>query len=66
MTVEDAGIAQVSVESTGESSMVRVSSTRLGSTPMTIRDGGNEYHYLVTIRKDAEGNTVIDITPQNG
>ena len=45
--------------------MVRVSSTRLDSTPMTIRDGGNEYHYLVTIRKDAEGNTVIDITPQN-
>ena len=66
VTVEDAGIAQVSVESTGESSMVRVSSTRLGSTPMTIRDGENEYHYLVTIRKDAEGNTVIDITPQNG
>ena len=65
VTVEDAGIAQVSVESTGQDSMVRIRSTHLGTTSMTVRDGENEYRYLLTIYLDHQGAVQVEIKPRD-
>ena len=64
VSVEDPDFASVSVESTGTDSMVRIQSTKLGSTAMTIQDGQTEYHYLLEIYKDKQGYAQINITPQ--
>ena len=64
VSVEDPEIASVSVESTGTDSMIRIQSTKLGSTAMTIQDGQTEYHYLLEIYKDKQGYAQINITPQ--
>ena len=62
VTLEDPDFAEVSFEATGQSSMVRVQATRLGSTSMTIRDGENEYQYVLTIYKDEQGYVQTEIT----
>ena len=64
VTVEDPSVAEVSVASTGEDSMVRVRSEKLGTTAVTVRDGQNEYHYTLTVYKDAAGHTQIEILPR--
>ncbi len=64
VTVDDGQIAEVSVESTGQDSMVRIRSSRLGTTAMTIQDGEAVYRYDLEIYKDNEGHTQIRITPR--
>ena len=65
VTVDDGQIAEVSVESTGQDSMVRIRSTHLGTTSMTVRDGENEYRYLLTIYLDHQGAVQVEIKPRD-
>ncbi len=62
VSVEDADLAAVSVESTGEDSMVRIQTEKFGSTSFTIRDGAQEYRYALEIYMDNEGHPQIEIT----
>ena len=64
VTVDDPSVAEVSVASTGEDSMVRVRSEKLGTTAVTVRDGQNEYHYTLRVYKDADGHPQIELVPR--
>ncbi len=62
VSVEDADLAAVSVESPGEDSMVRNQTEKISSTSFTIRDGAQEYRYALEIYMDNEGHPQIEIT----
>lgn len=65
VTVEDAELAEISVASTGEDSMVCIRAGQFGSTGFVIRDGENEYRYTLTIYEDEGGHSQIRIEPAN-
>ena len=65
VTVEDAGNANVSIERTGENSMVRIQADAYGTTSFEIRDGDNVYRYTLEIYEDENGSTQTRITPEN-
>ena len=58
---EDGGIT-VSVENTGEDSMVRVQADRFGAADFRIQDGENEYLYTVEVYEDEGGHSQIRVT----
>lgn len=64
ITVEDSGLATVSVESTGQDSMVRVQAEAYGETAFTVQDGENSYRYTLRIYEDDTGHPQVEIVPQ--
>ena len=62
VTVDDTGIADISVQGTGKDSTVQIHVHAYGSTSFTIKDGDNEYPYNISIYEDDQGVSRIDIT----
>ena len=62
VTVENNGIADISVQGTGKDSTVQIHVHAYGSTSFTIKDGDNEYPYNISIYEDDQGVSRIDIT----
>ena len=54
----------ISVERTGEDSMIRIRSKKYGTTSFVIRDGEKEYRYTLEIYDDGKGHSQIRITPE--
>lgn len=63
VTVEDTELAEITVASTGEDSMIRVQAGKYGTTGFAIRDGENEYRYTLTVYQDEGGHNQIRIDP---
>ena len=61
-TVEDTGIADISVIGTGEDSTILVNVHAYGETSFAITDGDNAYQYDIHIYEDDLGVSQIDIT----
>ena len=59
-------VFQVTIERTGEDSMVRVKAQSFGGTDFTIRDGETEYRYALKVYEDETGHTQIRITEADG
>jgi ABC-type bacteriocin/lantibiotic exporters, contain an N-terminal double-glycine peptidase domain len=64
LTVEDAEAAEITITSTGEDSMIRIHSTKLGTTGFTITDGDKEYRFTLRIYEDDGGHIQTEITRQ--
>lgn len=62
VVLEDDPLLHVTIETTGENSMVRVHATAFGGTDFTIRDGEAEYRYTAEVYEDEGGHTQIRIT----
>jgi hypothetical protein len=62
VTVDDTGIADISVAGTGEDSTVQIRVHAYGTTSFTIKDGDMEYQYNISIYEDELGASQIDIT----
>jgi hypothetical protein len=62
VTVDDTGIADISVLSTGKDSTVQIHAHAYGTTSFTIKDGDDEYRYNINIYEDDQGVSRIDIT----
>ena len=62
VTVDDSGIADISVSGTGEDSTVLVQAHAYGDTSFIIKDGDKEYQYNIRIYEDDLGTSQIDIT----
>ena len=62
VTVDNTGIADISVSGTGEDSTVLIQAHAYGDTSFTIKDGDNEYQYNIRIYEDDLGTSQIDIT----
>ncbi len=52
---------QITIESTGEESMIHIRSDRFGDTDFSIKDGDNEYLYTARVYEDKSGHTQIQI-----
>ena len=63
-TVDDTGVADISVTGIGEDSTILIHAHAYGSTSFTIKDGENEYQYDIRIYEDDLGTSRIDITPK--
>ena len=63
-TVDDTGLADISVTGIGEDSTILIHAHAYGSTSFTIKDGENEYQYDIRIYEDDLGTSRIDITPK--
>ena len=59
-------VFQVTIERTGEDSMVRIKAQSFGGTDFTIRDGETEYRYALKVYEDETGHTQIRITEADG
>ena len=59
----DHDIAQVSVSSTGEDSIIAISAHKYGTTGFVIKDGGKEYRYTLEVYEDDNGHVQTRITP---
>ena len=62
VVTEDDPAAAVTIESTGEDSMIRVHASQFGATDFTIRDGEAEYLYTAEVYEDDTGHPQIQIT----
>ena len=62
VTVDNNGIADISVQGTGKDSTVQIHVHAYGSTSFTIKDGDDEYRYNINIYEDDLGVSRIDIT----
>ena len=62
VVMADKSDADVTIESTGESSMIRVKASQFGSADFMIRDGKAEYLYTVEVFEDDAGSPQIQIT----
>jgi hypothetical protein len=58
----EGGFADISIRSTGENSMLRITAERYGTMAFSIRDGDREYSYTLTVYEDEEGHSQIRIT----
>lgn len=59
---EDSPIG-VTIEHTGEDSMIRIRTAQYGTAAFVIRDGETEYRYTVEIYEDEGGHSQIRVTP---
>lgn len=59
---EDGASAAITVERTGEDSMIRVQTETYGATDFTIRDGERVYRYTAEVYEDEGGHPQIRIT----
>ncbi len=64
VTVEDAEKASVTIERTGQDSMVRIQADRYGATAFEIKDGDRVYRYTLEIYEDEGGSPQVRITPK--
>ena len=62
VTVENTGIADISVTGTSEDSTVQIHAHAYGTTSFAIIDGDREYRYDISIYEDDLGASQIDIT----
>jgi hypothetical protein len=62
VTVDNTGIADISVSGTGEDSTVLIQAHAYGDTSFTIIDGDKEYKYNLRIYENDLGTSQIDIT----
>jgi len=62
VTVDDTGIADISISSTGEDSTVLIRVHAYGDTSFTISDGDKEFQYNISIYENDLGSIQIDIT----
>lgn len=62
VTVDDTGIADISISSTGEDSTVLIRVHAYGDTSFTISDGDKEFQYNISIYENDLGSSQIDIT----
>lgn len=62
VTVDNTGIADISVSGTGEDSTVQIHAHAYGTTSFAIIDGDREYRYDISIYEDDLGASQIDIT----
>ncbi len=62
VVIEDNSVATVTIESTGEDSMIRVYASQFGATDFIIRDGEAEYLYTLEVFEDDTGHSQIRIT----
>ncbi|MBR4444508.1 MAG: hypothetical protein IKS37_01250 [Solobacterium sp.] len=60
--MEENDFAEVTIESTGTDSLVRVHAAKYGGTSFVIKDGEQEYHYLLDVYEDDAGHVQIRIT----
>ncbi|HBB19935.1 MAG TPA: hypothetical protein DCZ62_05790 [Ruminococcus sp.] len=60
--MEGSSGTEVTIESTGPDSMIRIHSTVIGETDFVIRDGDKEYRYTVKTYEDDGGHSQIEIT----
>ena len=63
VAVEEGADAAVFIERTGPDSMIRIQTTKYGTTAFTITDGEKEYRYLLEIYEDDDGHSQVRITP---
>ena len=61
VSVDDTGIADISISGTGEDSTVLIKAHAYGTTSFTIKDGDKEYRYNINIYEDDLGVSQIDI-----
>ncbi|MBR6378077.1 MAG: hypothetical protein IKS05_10005 [Oscillospiraceae bacterium] len=66
VVMEEGGIAEVSIQSTGADSMVLVRATEYGTSSFVIRDGEREYRYSLEVYEDDSGHNQIRISPESG
>lgn len=64
--MEDAESIRISIESTGQDSMVRIQANEYGTAGFVIQDGNREYRYTVEVYEDDSGHSQIRISPENG
>ena len=62
IVTEEGGIAKISIERTGEDSMIRVRSKKYGTMDFSIQDGDTEYNYTLEIYEDSGGHPQVGIT----
>ena len=62
VTVDDPGIADISISGTGEDSTVLIQVHAYGDTSFTINDGDREFRYDIRIYENDLGSSQIDIT----
>lgn len=63
VSVEDTGIADISLSGAGENSTILIRVHAYGDTVFTITDGDKEYRYNIRIYEDDLGVSQIDIAP---
>lgn len=51
----------ISIDRTGEDSMIRIRATKLGECDFVIKDGDNEYRYTARVFEDDGGHTQIRV-----
>ena len=61
VTVEEPDVAEITIASTGEDSMIRIHSTGFGTMRFTITDGEKVYHYTLRIYEDDGGHIQTEI-----
>ncbi len=54
--MEDNGFVDISIDKTGQDSMIRINAKDYGITNFTIKDGSREYHYSIEIYEDNNGH----------
>lgn len=53
---EDNDFVEISIDQTGEDSMVRIIANDYGTADFTVKDGGKDYHYSIEIYEDNGGH----------
>ena len=61
---DGSGLAEISIASTGESSMIGIRAKEYGTMEFTIKDGDAEYPYTLELYEDEGGHPQIRITPR--
>ena len=62
--IEESDGFDVSIESVGPDSMIRVRAQKYGKTSFVIKDGDAEYRYLLDVYEDDKGHSQISIIPE--
>ena len=62
---EEGSFAEITIAETGESSMILIRTTKLGTADFSIRDGETEYRYTAEIYEDEGRHIQIKITERN-
>ncbi len=62
--IEDSKNITITIEATGENSMIRIQAADFVDTGFVIRDNDRIYRYTIKITEDDRGYTQIEITPQ--
>lgn len=61
VVMDENPVAEVSIESTGKDSMVRIHASNFGTADFVIRDGKQEYAYSLEVFEDENGHSQLRI-----